>query len=58
MAKADWARVVAETTARYAAMREKLAEVRRVLRKRDRDEETLRQWRHERDTGLWAKRNI
>ena len=58
MAEAGWVRFVAETTASQAAVREKLAEVRGVLRKRQRDEEMLRQWRHERDKGLRARWNI
>ena len=58
MAEAEWARFISETNARQTALRMKLAEVRRILRKRQRDEETLRQWRHEQDRGLRARWNI
>jgi HK97 family phage prohead protease len=58
MADAGWARFVAETTAQQTALRLKLAEVRRVVRKVQRDEETLRQWRHAQDARTRAAWNI
>jgi HK97 family phage prohead protease len=58
VALAKWRAFVAETEARNAATRAKLAEIRRVLHKRDRDEETLRQWRHEYVDGPRRRLNI
>jgi HK97 family phage prohead protease len=51
MAEAGWARFVTETTAKQNALRLKLSEVRRIVSKRQRDEDTLRSWRRERDRG-------
>jgi HK97 family phage prohead protease len=58
MALAKWRAFVVETEAKDAAARAKLAEIRRVIRKRDRDEETLRQWRHEYVDGPRRRLNI
>jgi HK97 family phage prohead protease len=54
----EWARFVAEATARQAAIMRKVVEIRRALRKRDREEETLRQWRHEYVDGPRGRLNI
>jgi HK97 family phage prohead protease len=50
--------VVAELRSRQAAIMSKVVEIRRALRKRDRDEETLRQWRHEYVDSPRGKMNI
>jgi HK97 family phage prohead protease len=57
-ALADWDAFVSRADASNAAIMSKVVEIRRALHKRDRDEETLRQWRHEYVDGPRGRLNI
>jgi HK97 family phage prohead protease len=58
VALADWNAFVSRADANNAALMRKVVEIRRILDKRDRDEETLRQWRHEYVDGPRGRLNI
>jgi HK97 family phage prohead protease len=57
-ALADWNAFVSKADASNAAIMRKVAEIRRALHKRDRDEETVRQWRAKYVDGPRARLNI